>query len=102
VFNVVDQELAAEIEANSRTRGATITFFNNLNEFYADWITDNEGKTFMLALNEKVGDPFHGKKTDSLYQSLMQRINAMELKTAWRLIRKTGDDEVTSLYIVHL
>ena len=104
---VTDSVEAEEIINSARMRGATIAFFNNLNPFYADWTKDNEGKPFLLALNEKDSDPFYGKKTNSLYQSLNQRITAMNLKNDWRLIKKSEKDDkgevtATHLYIAHL
>jgi hypothetical protein len=91
MFTVVDETTAKEIEASARVRGAVDAFLKNLGEFYDTWSKDNEG-TFLIQLNG-----VEGKKTDSLYTSIGSRINKLELKQVWRLIRK--DD---NLYIVHL
>jgi hypothetical protein len=96
MFTVVDETTAKEIEASARVRGAVDAFLKNLGEFYDTWSKDNEG-TFLIQLNGVDGSPFEGKKTDSLYTSIGSRINKLELKQVWRLIRK--DD---NLYIVHL
>lgn len=94
---IEDEALSQEIEANTRTRGGTTVFMNNLNEFYSEWVKDNEGKPFKLFLNKQAGDPFFNKKTDSLYTTLNTRLKEMELKDEWRLIKFEGH-----LIIAHL
>lgn len=93
MFNVIeDQATIDDIELNSRVRGATTVFFNNLTEFYAQWAqnADNEGKKFMLWLNKERTDPFYSKKTDSLYTGLNKVMTDKDLKQEWRLIKKDG------------
>lgn len=96
MFVVVEQAEAQEIEASARTKGMFDAFLTNLGEFYTEWSKDNEGK-FLISLTKNQGDPFYGKKVDSLYTGLQQRITKKELKQEWRLIRQDG-----ALYIGHL
>jgi hypothetical protein len=95
VFTVIEQEKAEEIEANARMRGMTDVFFLNVGNFYNEWSADkdNEGKPFSIFLNLQKGDPFFGKKTDSLYTTLNTAINRLKLREEWQLTKHDQDEE---------
>lgn len=100
MFTVVEDSLAREIEANARTRGATTTFFNNLENWYNEtWSKDkaNANRPCVIFLTGD-GAPFAGKKPESVYSSLIQnKLYKNELKNKWRLIRKDGQVAIAHL-----
>lgn len=103
MFTLVDEDTAKEIEQSARLRGAVLRCINNLDAFYVSWSEDedNEGKTFLVGLNDSPAAPFPGKITDSLYTSFNNHLKTR--KEEWRLIKNTPKDgDEKYLYIAHL
>lgn len=98
-FEVMEQELADEILAGARIRGAYDTFLTELETHYTEWAADakNAEKTFSVDVRKH----FPTKNLPSLNTALQQRITKLELKQDWRLIKRTLNN-TEYLIIAHL
>lgn len=102
------EPLTEESEINETLSGRSAkgekeAFLHGLEEAFQAYssIKENDGKAFIVPLNEREGAKFFGKETDSLYASLYDTLKKKELTKVWRLARVKKDDN-TFLRIVRL
>jgi len=94
----------AEIQAtisNRINKGYADTFLKGLDTAYKTYRKENPNGHFIVPLNEREGSAFHGKSTDSLYQTLLTALKRNSLQTEYRLVRIKKDED-TFLRIVKL
>ncbi len=90
MFNVIENDEAAQIIAEAQMRGMYKQFLVNVGNFYDEWKASNPEGNFAIFLNKQEGDIFFGKGTDSLYTGINYALKKEELQDTWRMIKRDG------------
>lgn len=89
MFTVLEGDEAAQVIAEAQMRGMYLQMLKNLEEFYTEWLKNNDGGNFVVPLNNE-GGVFAGKGTDSLYTGINYALKKAELQDKWRMIKRDG------------